>query len=89
MQWYFQVVPEDNWDMDSPYESTLVDLVINGEVRQVLIHTSKIGWGVVLDRSDGQVHSLVQDRLRQPHYWLVGGGAPDLQPRSDTDIGGC
>ena len=59
MQWYFQMVPEDNWDMDSPYESMLLDMVINGVVRKVLIHTSKIGWGVVLDRETGQfLHSF-------------------------------
>ena len=59
MEWYFQVVPEDNWDMDSPYESTLVDLPINGETRQALIHTSKVGWGVVLDRATGEfLHSF-------------------------------
>ena len=59
MQWYFQVVPEDNWDMDSPYESTLVDLEIDGAMRQALIHTSKIGWGVVLDRATGEfIHSF-------------------------------
>jgi alcohol dehydrogenase (cytochrome c) len=54
IRWYFQVVPSDNWDMDSPYESTLVDLPINGVTRKALIHTSKIGWGVVLDRVTGQ-----------------------------------
>ena len=54
IRWYFQVVPSDNWDMDSPYESTLVDLPINGVTRKALIHTSKIGWGVVLDRTNGQ-----------------------------------
>jgi alcohol dehydrogenase (cytochrome c) len=54
IRWHFQVVPSDNWDMDSPYESTLVDLPINGVTRKALIHTSKIGWGVVLDRATGQ-----------------------------------
>ena len=59
MQWHFQVVPEDNWDMDSPYESTLLDMVINGEVRQVLIHTSKIGWASCWTRETGQfIHSF-------------------------------
>ena len=59
MQWYFQMVPEDNWDMDSPYESTLIDMEINGVVRKALVHTSKIGWGVVLDRETGQfLHSF-------------------------------
>ena len=54
IRWYFQVVPSDNWDMDSPYESTLVDLVVNGVTRKALIHTSKVGWGVVLDRVTGK-----------------------------------
>jgi alcohol dehydrogenase (cytochrome c) len=54
MRWHFQVVPSDNWDMDSPYESTLVDLPINGVTRKALIQTSKVGWGVVLDRANGQ-----------------------------------
>src|SRR6266853_252853 len=44
MKWPFQVVPADNWDMDSPYESTLVDLPINGVMRKALVHTSKVGW---------------------------------------------
>jgi alcohol dehydrogenase (cytochrome c) len=54
IRWYFQMLPSDNWDMDSPYESTLVDLPIGGATRKVLIHTSKVGWGVVLDRTTGQ-----------------------------------
>jgi alcohol dehydrogenase (cytochrome c) len=59
IRWYFQVVPSDNWDMDSPYESTLVDLVIDGAPRKALIHTSKVGWGVVLDRVTGKfIHSF-------------------------------
>ena len=59
IEWYFQVVPADNWDMDTPYESMLVDLVIEGETRQALIETSKIGWGVVLDRATGEfIHAF-------------------------------
>ena len=54
LQWHFQVVPADNWDLDSPYESMLVDLVIGGVPRKALIHTSKIGWGVVLERETGR-----------------------------------
>jgi glucose dehydrogenase len=45
--------------MDTPYESTLVDLVIDGEPRKALIETSKIGWGVVLDRETGEfIHAF-------------------------------
>ena len=54
LEWHFQVVPSDNWDLDSTHESMLVDLVIGGVERKVLIETSKIGWGVVLDRATGQ-----------------------------------
>jgi alcohol dehydrogenase (cytochrome c) len=54
VEWYFQIVPADNWDMDTPYESMLVDLEIDGVMRQALIETSKIGWGIVLDRATGE-----------------------------------
>ena len=90
MQWYFQVVPEDNWDMDSPYESTLVDrgvsvyddkMVINGEVRPVLIHTSKIGWGVVLDRRTGRfIRSF-----RTAHDNLITGWTEEGRPIFNPD----
>ena len=54
IEWYFQVVPSDNWDLDATHESMLVDLVIGGVERKALIETSKIGWGVVLDRETGR-----------------------------------
>ena len=54
LQWHFQVVPSDNWDLDATHESMLVDLVIGGVERKALIETSKIGWGVALDRVTGQ-----------------------------------
>jgi len=54
LQWHFQVVPSDNWDLDSVHESMLVNLVIGGVERKALIETSKIGWGVVLDRETGR-----------------------------------
>ena len=54
LQWHFQVVPSDNWDLDSTHESMLVDLVIGGVERKALIETSKIGWGIVLDRVTGR-----------------------------------
>ena len=54
MAWYFQVVPSDNWDLDATHESMLVDLVIGGVEHKALIETSKIGWGIVLDRETGR-----------------------------------
>ena len=54
MKWHQQLVPEDNWDMDTPHESILVDLLMNGVTRRALVQTSKIGWAVVLDRETGE-----------------------------------
>ena len=54
LQWHFQVVPADNWDLDATHESMLIDLVIGGVERKVLVETSKIGWGIMLDRVTGQ-----------------------------------
>ena len=54
IEWYFQVVPADNWDLDATAESMLVDLEIGGVEHKALIETSKIGWGIVLDRETGR-----------------------------------
>ena len=54
IEWYFQVVPADNWDLDATAESMLVDLEIGGVEYKALIETSKIGWGIVLDRETGR-----------------------------------
>ena len=54
LEWHFQVVPADNWDLDATHESMLVDLDIGGRTHKSLIETSKIGWGIVLDRETGR-----------------------------------
>ncbi len=54
MRWFYQPSHQDDWDRDMVFESTLVDLVINGKPRKALINTSKLGWGVVLDRQTGK-----------------------------------
>ena len=54
IEWYFQVVPADNWDLDATAESMLVDLEIGDVEYKALIETSKIGWGIVLDRETGR-----------------------------------
>lgn len=54
--WNFAVAPHDNFDWDSPFEITLTNL----DGRDVLIHMSKTGWGVVLDRATGEFISAYQ-----------------------------
>ncbi len=80
IEWYFQVVPADNWDLDATHESMLVDLVINGVERKALIETSKIGWGLVLDRETGRFINA----FRTAHDNIITGwtdtGSPIFNP---------
>lgn len=54
IRWYFQVLPGESWDYDTAHESMLLDLIIRGETVPALVHTSKIGWAVVLNRATGE-----------------------------------
>ena len=90
--WHFQVVPADNWDLDSPHESMLVDMVLDGQPRKVLIETSKIGWGLVLDRTTGEfLHAFRTGYDNLITGWSDQGRPafnPDLIPtREDVDSG--
>lgn len=52
-RWHYQLVPRDTYDR-AAFESMLIDLEIDGRTRKALVSTSKIGWGVVLDRETGE-----------------------------------
>ena len=80
IQWHFQVVPADNWDLDATYESMLVDLVIGGEVVKALIQTSKIGWGVVLDRVTGRFLRAFRTGYDNLITGWTDGGSPIFNP---------
>ena len=53
LKWYFQEVPHDVWDWDAAYESVLLDLVVKGKKRKLLLNTNKGGYTFVIDRTDG------------------------------------
>jgi len=54
LKWYFQTVPNDNWDFDSVQQLMLLDLRIDGRVRKVLTQAAKNGFYYVIDRITGQ-----------------------------------
>jgi PQQ-dependent dehydrogenase (methanol/ethanol family) len=54
LKWYFQTVPNDNWDFDSVQQLMLLDLTIDGRSRKVLTQAAKNGFFYVLERSSGQ-----------------------------------
>jgi quinohemoprotein ethanol dehydrogenase len=54
LRWYFQTVPNDNWDFDSVQQLMLLDLTIDGRPRKVLTQAAKNGFFYVIDRVTGQ-----------------------------------
>ena len=54
LKWYFQTVPNDNWDFDSVQQLMLLDLTIDGRPRKVLTQAAKNGFFYTIDRVTGQ-----------------------------------
>ncbi len=54
LKWYFQTVPNDNWDFDNVQDLMLLDLKINGKQRKVITQATKSGFFYVLDRVTGE-----------------------------------
>ena len=53
--WYFQHLPRDNWDLDSPFERVLIDTEIDGEERSLLVTIpGKSSIAFALDRETGE-----------------------------------
>ena len=56
-RWFYQWSPHDLYDHDGINEQILVDLTIDGRVRQTLIRPERNGYMYVLDRTSGEVLS--------------------------------
>ena len=55
LKWYYQHLPRDNWDLDSPFERVLIDDVQGGNTRRMLVTTAgKNGITFGLDRDTGK-----------------------------------
>jgi PQQ-dependent dehydrogenase (methanol/ethanol family) len=55
--WFHQWTPHDVHDYDGVNENVLVDLVVGGAPRKVLLHPDRNGYLYMLDRQSGQVLS--------------------------------
>jgi PQQ-dependent dehydrogenase (methanol/ethanol family) len=55
LKWYYQHLPRDNWDLDSPFERLLIDETRNGQTRKLVVTTpGKNGITFALDRDTGK-----------------------------------
>ena len=53
--WAYNVTPQDQWDLDEPSAMVLIDLEINGQTRQTLVHPGRNGYFYVFDRATGEM----------------------------------
>lgn len=56
-KWAYQWGPHDKYDYDGVNENILLDLVVDGEVRKVLVRPERNGHMYVMDRATGEVLS--------------------------------
>ena len=54
LKWYYQTVPNDNWDFDSVQQLMLADLTVRGRPRKVLMQAAKNGFFYIIDRVSGE-----------------------------------
>src|SRR5690606_14374186 len=54
LKWYFQVVPREEWDVDTINTPVVADLTIDGQQRRVAILASVTGYVIWLDAATGE-----------------------------------
>jgi alcohol dehydrogenase (cytochrome c) len=70
LRWHYQEIPKDLWDYDAAYECILVDKVINGRMRKLLLHVNKSGYAFTLDRVTGEFIKAYP--IVEVHNWVSG-----------------
>lgn len=79
--WYYQETPADQWDFDSDAPIVLVDKVLNGVRRKLLLHAPKNGLFYVLDRTNG---ALISAAKFASANWTTGVDPETGRPRIDA-----
>ena len=85
-RWAYQMTPHDEWDYDGVNENILADIEINGEMRKVLVHFDRNGFGYTLDRVTGEL--LVAEKYDPAVNWAthvdMESGRPSVVARYST-----
>ena len=55
LSWHYQTTPGDNWDYTATQHMILADLVVDGQMRQVIMQAPKNGFFYVIDRTSGEL----------------------------------
>ena len=70
LKWAYQITPHDEQDYDEIMENIAVDMDWNGQMRKLLIHPSRNGFLLVLDRQTGEL--LSADIFEKSTNWATG-----------------
>jgi alcohol dehydrogenase (cytochrome c) len=88
LKWYFQVSPHDTHDFDNTTAPVLVDKVVDGEPRRLLVQAARNGFFVTLDRVTGK-YLLVKPYVPLDYSsGLLPRGEPMPIPDKDPSVGG-
>jgi alcohol dehydrogenase (cytochrome c) len=90
MAWYFQTSPHEMHDWDSAQTPVLVDGVIDGTPRKLVVTASRNGYYFTIDRRTGE--RLVTSMFSETVNWakgVNGKGQPVRDPAKDHHIGGA
>ena len=85
-RWAYQMTPHDEWDYDGINENILADIEIDGQMRKVLVHFDRNGFGYTLDRVTGEL--LVAEKYDPAVNWAthvdMDTGRPSVVARYST-----
>ncbi len=94
-KWVYQMTPHDEWDYDGVNEMILVDQQMDGQMRHLLVHFDRNGFGYTLDRDTGAL--LVAKKFDPAVNWASEVdmdkssptyGRPKVLPQYSTEHGG-
>ena len=90
MAWYYQTSPHDTHDWDSAQTPVLVDMMVEGVRRKLVLTASRNGFYFTVDRMTGQ--HVVTSKFSDTANWATGlneAGQPVRNPAKDYDVGGA
>ncbi|WP_282606036.1 lanthanide-dependent methanol dehydrogenase XoxF5 [Pelagibius sp. Alg239-R121] len=89
-KWVYQMTPHDEWDFDGVNEMILSDQEVGGQMRKLLVHFDRNGFGYSLDRDNGQL--LVAEKFDPVVNWAthvdLKTGRPQVVAKYSTDQNG-
>ena len=90
MKWYYQTSPHDTHDWDSAQTPILVDTMVEGQRRKLVLTASRNGYYFTVDRVTGQ--HVVTSKFSDTANWAKGlneSGQPVRNPAKDHHVGGA